>query len=92
MPNVHLNGLISCKTEAEAAVLREHLPAHLSLTLAEPGCVAFSVTPEGPRGWRVAETFVDEAAFAAHQRRAAASDWGRVTAGFVRDYLITRDD
>lgn len=91
MAIVRLTGHISCCTETEAAILRAHLPAHAALSRAEDGCLSFSVKPDGARRWRVSEAFVDEDAFAAHQRRTAASAWGRVTAGFARDYAVTRD-
>ncbi|MGO3846287.1 MAG: hypothetical protein ACTJH8_10575, partial [Agrococcus casei] len=42
-----------------------------------------------PLVWRVDERFESESAFRLHQRRAAASAWGRQTAGIERDYSIT---
>ncbi len=69
--------------------MRAHLPAHLALTRAEPGCLAFDVDPtDDPLVWRVEERFADEAAFDAHQRRVAASAWGTATAGIDRRYEI----
>ncbi|MFC7416240.1 hypothetical protein ACFQNE_07245, partial [Gordonia phosphorivorans] len=39
--------------------------------------------------WLVAEEFVDQAAFEAHQQRVAASAWGHATAAIRRDYTIS---
>lgn len=99
--HVVLTGRLICRDEREAAVVEHYLPGHLAATRAEAGCVSFTVVPTAdPRVWQVAETFVDAAAFAAHQRRAAASEWGRATRGIRRDYTMsamrdgraTRDD
>ncbi|HHC29105.1 MAG TPA: antibiotic biosynthesis monooxygenase, partial [Rhodobacterales bacterium] len=56
----------------------------------EPGCLSFEVTPDpAVEGrWQVAEVFVDQAAFDAHQARAAASDWAAVSAEIPRRYTI----
>lgn len=66
------------------------LPTHIALTLAEPGCQSFDVSPcpdvEGR--FLVAEAFVDQQAFDAHQARTKASDWAKVTDGIPRDYSI----
>ena len=95
-PEVTLSGELSCADAAEAERVRAHLDEHVALTRAEPGCLSFEVTPTADElVWRVAERFVDEAAFDAHQRRVAASTWGRETAGIERSYVIrgrVRDD
>ncbi|MDX5357057.1 MAG: antibiotic biosynthesis monooxygenase, partial [Rhodobacterales bacterium] len=71
--------------------VRDHLPEHVALTHAEPGCLAFQVTPtDDPLVWKVAETFADQAAFEAHQRRTATSPWARATAGLRRDYTLSK--
>lgn len=90
MSQIRLTGQLICASEAQAAVVREHLPAHVDLTRAEPGCVSFAVTPaQEPLVWDVAELFADRAAFDAHQARVAASEWGRATAGIERRYSVT---
>lgn len=90
---VTLSGSLRCADETEAARVRAHLPAHLALTRAEPGCVSFDVDPtDDPLVWRVEERFVDEAAFDAHQRRVAASAWGAATVGIERRYEIRGRD
>lgn len=62
---------------------------HIELTRAEPGCISFDVVGSTQSGvWQVDEQFVDAAAFAAHQKRVEASDWGRATFSVSRDYEI----
>lgn len=87
---VSLTGYLRCATEAEAARVRAAIDMHIRLTLAEPGCISFELTPtDDPLVWRVAEEFKDPAAFEAHQARGAASDWARETKGITRDFKIT---
>lgn len=88
-PAVDLTGLLVCADDDEARVIRDHLPAHLATTRAEPGCLRFEVDPEPDgRTWRVVERFIDRVAFDTHQDRVAASAWGRVTAAIERRYTI----
>ncbi|GAB3407241.1 hypothetical protein GCM10027515_22960 [Schumannella luteola] len=89
---VHLTGLLICRDDIEAATVERELPEHIRRTRDEVGCRSFDVTRRsGTLVWDVAESFVDEAAFAAHQRRVASSDWGSVTAGIERRYEVRRD-
>lgn len=89
---IRLTGRLICKTHAEARRVVMALPDHLRQTRAEPGCVSFDVTPsDHPLIWQVSEAFADNAAFAAHQARTAASDWAVQTAGITRDYTVTDD-
>ncbi|MFB2597488.1 putative quinol monooxygenase [Herbiconiux sp. P17] len=89
MGEVRLGGYLVCASQDEARIVTEHLPEHVALTRGEPGCLAFDVTPtDDPLAWRVDERFHDEAAFAAHQARAAESNWGRATAGIERRYSV----
>ncbi|MDZ5144711.1 DUF4440 domain-containing protein [Microbacterium testaceum] len=88
-PEVILRGELRCADAAEAQRVRAHLAEHIALTRAEPGCLSFDVDPTDTDGvWSVSERFVDEEAFDAHQRRVAASTWGRETAGIQRFYVI----
>ena len=68
-----------------------HLPEHIGLTLAEPGCVSFEVRPDPDHADRflVNEHFRDNAAFESHQARVKSSDWGRATAHLARKYEIS---
>ncbi|MCA0872120.1 antibiotic biosynthesis monooxygenase [Seohaeicola saemankumensis] len=71
--------------------IRAALPDHIRATRAEPGCLSFDVVESTsiPGRFDVAERFTDAAAFRAHQTRAAGSDWGRISAGIPRDYVVT---
>ena len=84
--SVTLTGRLICANDTEAALVRAHLPEHLRLTRAEPGCLRFDVTPIDPLTWQVDEEFTDRAAFDAHQTRTRASEWFRQTAGIRRDF------
>lgn len=67
-----------------------HLPEHVALTLAEPGCLRFAVEPtEAPLVWSVSEQFVDRSAFDAHQARVRSSAWFAATSVIARDYVVT---
>lgn len=86
---VRLSGVLVCSTVEEAATVRQYLPAHISLTRAEPGCLSFEVKPtHEPMVWQVDEVFSAADAFRAHQSRVAASDWGRFTGGIERRYTV----
>lgn len=76
--------------EDRCAAVADALPAHIALTRAEPGCLAFDVTEDAARPGRylVSELFASQADFDAHQTRAAASLWAKVTAGIPRHYTI----
>ena len=87
---VELTGRPLCADEQETAAVRRHLPEHVALTLAEPGCLRFAVEPtEDPLVWSVCELFVDLAAFDAHQARVRSSPWFEATSGIARDYVVT---
>ncbi len=89
---VRLAGRVICTNPADAALVCAHVADHITLTLAEPGCLSFAVTPtDDPLIWRVDESFVDEPAFDAHQTRTRASDWYRLTSHIARDYVIANE-
>ena len=82
---ITLSGRLICATEEEAARVRTHLPEHLRLTRAEPGCLRFTVEPtDDPMVWQVEEAFTDAAAFGHHQARSRESRWAAATAGIRR--------
>lgn len=85
---VELTGRLICADAAEAALVRAHLPEHLRLTRAEPGCERFEVAAAGPLTWQVDERFTARADFEAHQARTRVSAWGRATAGIRRDFRV----
>lgn len=89
MSVVRVSGYLRCAPE-EVGMVRDALAEHVRLTQAEPGCLTFAVTQdaEDPFRWNVDESFRDAAAFEAHRARAAASDWGRITAHLHRDIRV----
>jgi len=93
MQTVHLNGRIDVPSGRLAEVAAA-LPAHIAATHAEAGCISFEVVPcETVAGrFLVSESFVDQAAFDAHQARTKASPWFTVTEGIPREYEITLGD
>ncbi|MCR6671745.1 putative quinol monooxygenase [Devosia ginsengisoli] len=84
---VFLEGYMEVPPERLAAVT-DALPAHIALTRAEPGCLAFDVTPSPDGRFRVSEIFSDQTAFDAHQARVQTSAWAEVTAGLPRHYTV----
>lgn len=93
MGEIRLWGQLVCATEDEARRVRKHLPEHVRLTRAEPGCVAFEVVPtESPLTWSVEERFESRDSFDAHQKRVRSSEWGRATVGIKRGYVIDELD
>lgn len=88
MTRITLTGFLIARTLDEADRVAAHLPEHIRLTRAEPGCLSFEVirSTSDPCRFAVAEAFTDRAAFQAHQARTAASPWARVSAGIPRDY------
>ena len=86
---VILTGHIDVPEDRRHAVAQA-LPEHIRLTRAEPGCLFFTVEADAlvPGRYEVHECFADRSAFDAHQARARASDWGRVSAGLSRDYRV----
>ena len=93
MGRVRLEGYLEVPPERITQVVAA-LPAHIALTRAEPGCLAFEVSQSAttPGHFLVAETFVDQAAFDLHQARTRASAWAEVTAGLNRHYTVTVAD
>ena len=86
---VRLTGRLICASQDEARIVQTHLPEHVRLTRAEPGCLSFVVEATAdPLIWSVSERFQDKAAFARHQSRTRASVWAVVTAAIKRDYEI----
>lgn len=89
---IRVTGTLSCTTAADAVLVRQHLPEHVRLSRAEPGCLTFRVDPtDDPLVWRLDETFADRAAFEAHQTRTRAADWFRITAHLRRDFHVAEE-
>lgn len=87
---VRLTGNLLCNSVEDAIVVRDRLPKHIRLTLAEPGCLSFRVwQSDDPLVWHVDEVFIDTSAFRHHQQRTRASAWRTATATIPRSYEIT---
>ena len=86
---IRLRGHLICTTEDEVAAVTAHLPQHIALTRAEPGCLSFEITPtDDPKVFEVMETFRTRDDFNAHQTRTRASVWFEATRGILRDFRI----
>lgn len=87
---VRLSGFLRCVSMEDVEIVKRHLPDHLRLTRAEPGCLSFEVSQtDDPLVWRVEELFTDRAAFDFHQQRTRASMWSTATSTMERDYTIS---
>ncbi len=88
MAKVYLDGQLIAKSASERAIIEQHLPTHIALSRAEPGCLKFEVSqdPEAPHCFHVSEIFDSESSFDSHQARTRASDWGRATEGVLRRF------
>ena len=86
---VVLKGYVLASDEDLAGIM-EQLPTHIDLTRREAGCLVFEVTqnPGNKNRFEVYEEFVDRAAFEAHQARAKASQWGKVSANLEKHYHV----
>lgn len=93
MSIVEVEGRLICECDEDVEAVLRHLPRHIELTRAEPGCFRFDVEQTAdPYVWIVSEKFVSRAAFERQQARVGASGWGRATAGIKRDYVISYGD
>ncbi len=89
MSFVTLTGTLTCGTAQDAEIVKTHLPEHIRLSRAEPGCVWFNVTPgTDPLVWTLNEGFIDQTAFAAHQARTRASVWWQATQHIGRNFVM----
>jgi quinol monooxygenase YgiN len=86
---IYVTGTLTCATMDEAELVRAHLPEHIGLSRAEPGCLTFNVDPtDDPLVWRLDESFTDKAAFTAHGDRMRSSAWFTVTSGLARNFEV----
>ncbi len=87
---ITVTGTLTCATPAQADTVRACLPDHIRQSRSEPGCLTFNVTPTADQlVWRLDESFVDSAAFQAHQTRTRASAWFKATADLTRDFVVS---
>ena len=86
---IRLRGHLICVTEDEVAAVNAHLPQHIALTRAEPGCLGFEITPtDDTKVFEVRETFRTRDDFTAHQTRTRTSAWFKATRGILRDFRV----
>lgn len=86
---MRLTGTLTCRSEQDLSRVLAHVDDHIRLSRAEPGCLSFAITRTvDPMVWQVDESFVDQAAFEAHQARTRASEWYRQTAELPRAFQI----
>lgn len=84
---VGLHGRLICADAGQMMTVLTHLPGHVDLSRAEPGCLRFQIAQsDDPLIWTLDEIFADDAAFAAHQSRMLASEWGQASTGITRDF------
>jgi len=88
MPKVYLDGTLIVNSAAMLAVIEMYLDDHIAASRAEPGCEKFEAFPDAnnPYHYVVSEIFSSEEAFAIHQARAAASEWGQATEALERRF------
>jgi quinol monooxygenase YgiN len=88
---IRVTGRLICATSEDAAIVARHLPEHIRLSRAEPGCLNFDVTQSAdPLVWVLDETFADRAAFDAHGARMRGSAWFAATAHLKRDFQVNK--
>jgi quinol monooxygenase YgiN len=80
--------------DSDLEQVKQELVTHKQLTLKEPGCLLFNVTPDetDTHKFNVYEEFVNQAAFDYHQKRVSSSVWGKVTTNVKRHYQLTFDE
>ncbi|TGD45100.1 antibiotic biosynthesis monooxygenase [Pseudotabrizicola sediminis] len=86
---IRLKGYLICMSQDEVLAVRGHLPDHIRLSRAEPGCLSFDVSEtDDPMVWDVQETFRTRADFDAHQARTRQSRWFEATRHILRDFRV----
>ncbi len=77
--------------DQDLEIVKQHLPEHIKLTLAEAGCISFKVypDPENQNRYQVEEVFANQQAFETHQDRVKSSAWGEATKHLKRHYKIS---
>ena len=86
---IRLSGRLVCMSEEERSAVLLHRPAHVQATLAEPGCLSFTIDDtDDPLIFDVRESFRDRAAFDAHQTRTRDSAWFAATRHILRDFRV----
>lgn len=75
---------------AQLELLKIAMKEHIQLTLAEPGCLEFSLTADDndPCRFSLYEEFVDKAAFDYHLERTRESRWHKASKNIERHFNI----
>jgi quinol monooxygenase YgiN len=78
--------------DSDLDVVINELVMHTRLTLEEPGCLVFTVTPDADNihKFHVFEEFINQEGFDNHQTRVKYSKWGEVTKNVERNYRISK--
>lgn len=89
MSKVVLCGYVIVPAE-DIELLTIAMEEHIRLTLAEPGCLEFTLTAdkETPCKYSLYEEFVDKAAFDHHQQRTRASKWHTASRNIERHFSV----
>ena len=86
-PMVALSGRLVCLDAGQMLTALTLLPEHVRLSRQEPGCLRFDMwQDEDPLVWHLAELFVNDEAYAAHQARARDSEWGHASIALGREF------
>ena len=86
-PLIALSGHLTCADMSQMMLALDLLPDHVALSRAEPGNLRFDLSQtEDPLIWRLDELFADAEAFAAHQARTKASEWGQRSKDIARAF------
>lgn len=93
MPKIQLTGFILVDDKDMPAIVNE-LDRHIALTRQEVGCLMFDVEQDAKNKnkFHVKEEFINREAFEYHQKRVAASNWGKVSVNVERHYQICEVD
>lgn len=86
-PMVALNGRLICQDAGQMLTALTLLPEHVRLSRQEKGCLRFDMwQDEDPLVWHLAELFVNDEAYGAHQARTQSSEWGRASITLGREF------
>lgn len=78
--------------DADLDAVRRELPEHRKATLAEEGCLRFSVFQDlkDKNKFHVFEVFKSEAAFRVHKQRMQGTEWVKAAANVERFYTVSK--
>lgn len=83
---IALSVKLICADMEQMKIALNHLPEHVALSRAEPGCLFFATAQsDDPLIWQIEELYADEAALDAHKERLASSTWAKVSAQLKRE-------